>query len=96
MSVYALAQLTIHDRARYQRYVDRFLPTLAAFDGRVLANDESPTVLEGEWSFGKAVLLQFPDEASLIGWAQSEAYQAIVQDRLSASTGSVVMIHGLG
>lgn len=95
MAVYALAQLTIHDRARYQSYLDRFLPTLAPFNGRVLANDESPSILEGEWPHGKVVLLQFPDEAALMGWAQSEAYQAIVQDRLNAATGPVLMVHGL-
>lgn len=96
MAVYALAQLTIHDRDRYQKYVDQFLPTLAPYNGQVLANDEAPTVLEGEWPHRKLVLLQFPDEASLIGWAQSDAYQAIVTDRHESATGPVLLVHGLG
>ena len=96
MAVYALAQLTIHDHDRYQKYVAGFLPTLKPFNGKPLVNDEAPAVLEGEWSHSKVVLLEFPDEASLTGWAQSDAYQAIVQERLSAANGPVLMLHGLG
>ncbi|MBQ1070126.1 DUF1330 domain-containing protein, partial [Micromonospora sp. D75] len=49
MTVYALAQLTIHDRARYDRYAAAFPPVLARYGGRLLAADTSPRVVEGEW-----------------------------------------------
>jgi uncharacterized protein (DUF1330 family) len=35
VSVYALAQISIHDRARYDRYVSRFMGVLAGFDRRL-------------------------------------------------------------
>jgi uncharacterized protein (DUF1330 family) len=43
MTVYALAQISIHDRARYDRYVDRFMEVFQKFEGRLLAADEAPS-----------------------------------------------------
>lgn len=95
MTVYALAQLTIHDRPTYQRYVERFADTLPAFGGRLLAADEAPLVLEGEWKRDKAVLVQFPDEDAMRGWATSPAYREIVGDRVTATEGPILLLRGV-
>jgi len=39
VTVYAIAQLTIHDRARYQRYAAAFLPVLTKYGGQLLRGD---------------------------------------------------------
>lgn len=57
MITYVLAQLTIHDRARYDRYAAQFMGVLRGFQGRLLAADESPEVLEGSWPHQKVVLI---------------------------------------
>ena len=95
MTVYALAQLTIHDRPSYARYVARFADTLPPFGARLLAADEAPLVLEGEWKRDKAVLVEFPDEEAMRGWASSPAYREIVGDRVSATEGPILLIHGV-
>ena len=95
MTVYALAQLKIEDRAVYQRYVDRFLPVLAAYGGRLLAADETPEQIEGVWPFDKVILMVFPDRDSFRRWAGSDAYKAIARDRLAATSGPVLLIQGL-
>ena len=64
MSVYAIAQLWIHNPATYGRYVGRFMEVFKNYKGRVLAADESPVVLEGAWDGDKVVVVSFPDEAS--------------------------------
>lgn len=51
------------------------------FKGRLLAADESPVVLEGEWARDKVVLLWFPDGGSFREWAESPEYQEIARDR---------------
>jgi uncharacterized protein (DUF1330 family) len=95
MPVYALAQITIHDRERYDRYAARFAAVFARFEGRLLAADEAPAVLEGEWPHQKVILMAFPDRAALERWAHSPEYREIAQDRLAATTGTVLMVHGL-
>jgi len=95
VSVYAVAQLSIHDRARYDRYVSQFMRVLAGFEGRVLAADEAPTVLEGTWPHQKVVLLEFPDRRAFERWATSPEYTEISTDRLAATTGCVLLVAGL-
>ena len=53
MSVYAIAQLWIHDSATYGRYVNRFMDVFKNYNGRVLVADENPMLLEGAWDGDK-------------------------------------------
>ena len=46
MTIHALAQLTIRDRARYDRYHSPFMDVLERHNGRVLVADERPRVEE--------------------------------------------------
>ena len=95
MSVYALAQMSIHDRARYDRYASQFMRVLAGFEGRVLAADEAPAVLEGTWPHQKVVLLEFPDRGAFERWASSPEYTEIAKDRIAATTGCVLLLSGV-
>jgi uncharacterized protein (DUF1330 family) len=94
-TVYALAQLTIHDRARYREYVRRFPAVLARFGGRLLAADEAPVVMEGSWDRHKVVLLEFPSEQAFTAWSTSDAYREIAIDRIAATEGPVLLVHGI-
>ena len=95
MSVYALAQISIHDRARYDRYASQFMRVLAGFDGRLLAADEAPAVVEGTWPHQKVVLIRFPDRAAFERWASSPEYTEIAKDRIAATTGCVLLVSGI-
>jgi uncharacterized protein (DUF1330 family) len=95
MTRYVLAQLTIHDRARYDRYAAKFLGVLARFEGRLLAADESPDLLEGEWPHQKVVLIEFKDAAEAERWATSPEYRAIAVDREAATVATVLGVDGL-
>lgn len=94
--VYVVAQLTIHDRERYQRYTAGFMAILKQHGGRLLASDEAPEVMEGSWERDKVVLLSFADRSAYEAWASSEAYQRIAQDRIAASEGPVLLVQGIG
>ena len=94
MTVYAIAQLTITDRAAYNRYQARFMEVFARFKGRVLANDEAPHVVEGVWDRQKVVLLSFPDAAEFQAWAQSPEYEAIARDRKAGSSAVILLVKG--
>lgn len=94
MSVYVLAQLSIHDRDTYDRYASRFLDVLSRYDGHLLAADEAPTVLEGPWDHQKVVLLEFPGREEMEAWSGSTEYLDIAKDRLAATTGCVLLVAG--
>jgi uncharacterized protein (DUF1330 family) len=96
MTVYAIAQLTITDRAAYNRYQAKFMPVMKQFQGRVLAADENPLVVEGEWDREKVVLLSFPDEKAFREWVKSPEYLEIAKDRKAGSSAVVLLVKGIG
>ena len=93
--VYAIAQLRITDRATYNRYQSRFMGVMAKFQGRVLAADEKPQVVEGVWDREKVVLLSFPDEAAFREWVESPEYVEIARDRKAGSDAVVLLVKGI-
>lgn len=92
MTVYILSRLTIHDRAEYQKYEDKFDEVFSKFDGKLLSVDEEPLVLSGEWEATRSVILEFPSKKSAFAWMQSDEYQEISKDRNAGSTLSSIMV----
>lgn len=95
MTVYAIVQLNVHDRPTYDRYVARFMPVFEKFNGTVLAADDRPKILQGQSDTNRVVMLSFPDKASFFAWAGSPEYQEIAKDRISASSGLILLVEGL-
>ena len=91
MTVYAIAQLRFTDRAAYDRYQSRLMGVFAQYAGTILAADEAPAVIEGDWDREKVVLMSFPDESSFRAWANSPEYQEISVDRRAGSDAVVLL-----
>jgi uncharacterized protein (DUF1330 family) len=95
VTVYAIAQLRFIDRAAYDRYQARFMDVFRCHRGTLLAADESPEVVEGQWDRDKVVLMSFPDEAAFRSWSESPEYQEISKDRLAGADTVVLLAKGL-
>jgi uncharacterized protein (DUF1330 family) len=96
LTVYAIVQLKMTDRAAYDRYQARFFDVFKKFSGRLLSADENPAVLEGAWDRDKLVLMSFPDEAAFQAWANSPEYLEIAKDRKAGANGIVLLTKGFG
>jgi uncharacterized protein (DUF1330 family) len=94
MSVYAIVQLSIRDRPRYDRYSEALPAVLDQYGGRLLVADDEPRVLEGEWSGNRVVLLEFDDRAAFRAFAGSPEYQVIVGDRLASGDTVTTLVRG--
>jgi uncharacterized protein (DUF1330 family) len=95
VTVYAIAQLSIHDREAYDRYQAAFMPIFTRYGGQLLAADESPQPVEGEYTRDKVVLMAFPDREAFQAWADSPEYQEIAKDRRAGADTVTVLIRGL-
>lgn len=92
MRAYILAQINIHDRKEYELYLDGFDEIFARYHGMVLAVDEKPVVLEGEWPYRRTVLMSFRNEEDARNWYHSPEYQEIAKHRRKATVGNIVMV----
>lgn len=94
MAVYVIAQLRFIDRAAYDRYQARFLGVFRNYQGRLLAADEKPQLLEGKWDREKVVIMSFPDEVEARRFLDSPEYQDISKDRRAGADTLAVLVRG--
>jgi uncharacterized protein (DUF1330 family) len=94
MTVYAVVQLKMTDRAAYDRYQARFFEVFRKFQGRLLSADDNPAVVEGRWDGDRLVLMSFPDEPGFRAWADSAEYREISKDRKAGAQAVVLLAQG--
>lgn len=95
MSVYVIATIVIHDPVEYKNYVKAFRAMFGGYRGEVLAVDEAPEVLEGEWNYTRTALIRFEDEAEAKRWHESPEYQAAAMFRFKSATTNLIVAKGI-
>ena len=95
VTVYAIAALKFTNRDAYNRYQAAFMEVFQRYSGTLLAADEAPRVIEGDWDREKVVLMSFPDEADFREWAESPDYQRISEDRRAGADTVVVLLQAI-
>jgi uncharacterized protein (DUF1330 family) len=70
---------------------------MQAMDGAtIVAVDQKPQVIEGEWHGSQTVVLEFESVEAARAWYESEAYQKASKVRQAAADCNGVIISGLG
>ena len=92
MSCYFLAQIAIHDRDEYAKYEDGFDEIFRKYRGTVVAVDDHPLLLEGEWKHRRIVMIRFPSNEDAQRWYYSPEYQRLAQHRFRASDATVMLV----
>jgi len=94
MSVYVIVQAKIENRAMLDQYVAKVMPTIASHQGRVVAFDEEPEVIEGPIEHPRTVILEFPSMTAFRAWYDSPEYQEILPLRLKSTRGTLIVAKG--
>jgi len=89
-----MVNIRIKDEQEYQLYLDRAEDVFSRYKGSYLAVDNQPAIMEGDWDYSRAVLIQFESKADFEAWYRSADYQEILQYRLSASDCDGILIQG--
>ena len=85
MSVYVIAQAKIENRGLLDGYAAKVIPTIESHQGRVVAFDEEPEVVESPIEHSRAVILEFPSMTAFRAWYDSPEYQEILPLRLKST-----------
>lgn len=95
MTVYVINNMTIHDRVEYDRYLRGFMAVFRKFNGQVLAAQDKPDPLEGQWPYDRTIILSFPSREDMERWSQSPEYQEIARHRHAGTRSNVVVLEGI-
>src|SRR6478735_181157 len=91
MTCYVIGHIDITDPQRYMDYASAVMEQVQAVGGRVLAAGRARAV-EGPELPNQNVIIEFPDEETVMTWYRSETYQGVRPIRLAASSSSQIAL----
>ena len=92
MPVYFVVLEEIRDADAMIEYGQR--ARAAPSPGKVVAVDDAPKILEGDWHGQRAVIIEFEDEAAFRAWYDSPEYQEALKIRLAATDSRAALVQG--
>ncbi len=84
-SACAIGHITVKDAAKWAEYRSQVPATLAPWGAELLFRGTCSDVFAGTHTHTDTVVIRFPDVATMRGWYQSEAYQALIPLREQAA-----------
>jgi uncharacterized protein (DUF1330 family) len=95
MPAYVIANVDVHDPARYDEYRRGVPDSIAAHGGRYLARGGECQVMEGAWQPRRLVIVEFPTAAAARGWWESPEYASLKALRQATTNTELVILEGL-
>jgi uncharacterized protein (DUF1330 family) len=95
MAVYVVADIEVLDSAGYEEYRRQVPATIAAHGGRYLARGGATETLEGDWSFKRCVILEFPDMERFRAWWSSPEYVPLRELRERTTRSNLIVTQGV-
>ncbi len=94
MPAYVINDMEVTDPALLEEYKKLSPATVKQYGGRFLARGGPSSVLEGDWSPKRLVILEFPSLDQANAWASSAEYAPAKQIRQRASRSNIVVVDG--
>ncbi|MEW6242395.1 MAG: DUF1330 domain-containing protein [Chloroflexota bacterium] len=95
MSAYVIVDIKVNDPVQYEEYKKLAPPTIALYGGKYIARGGRTETLEGEWSPGRLVILQFDSIEQAKAWHNSPEYREARELRHKTATSNMVVIEGV-
>jgi len=85
MSACVIGHITVKNAEQWAQYRALVPATLAPWGAELLFRGQLAGVIAGQHAHTDTVVIRFPDLASINGWQQSAAYQALIPLRQQAA-----------
>ena len=94
-SAYILANVTVTNPTQYEDYRKFSSMAMQAHGAEVCVRGGAVTVLEGDWTPERVVLLKFPSKEAALSFYESAEYTRARQAREGAAIMRMVLIEGV-
>ena len=95
MSAYVIAMVDVTDQENFAKYAAAAPAATAKYGGKAIARDANAATLEGDFSPGRVVVLEFPTVEDAKSWYDSAEYQDARKFRLGAADFRMLLVDGL-
>lgn len=90
-----IAQIRLDDPEGYQKYIHKSEEVFKKYNGKYIAVDNNPLLLEGAWDYSRTVVIKFKTKNDFQDWYYSSEYQEILKHRLAASHSDAILVNTL-
>ena len=94
MKGYIIVDVTITDPVRYEEYKKLTPGSLKPFDGKFIVRGGAAETLEGQWTPGRIVIVEFPSPEKAKAWWSSDGYAPAKAIRQAASITKMILVEG--
>jgi len=95
MAAYVVVDIEVTDTVAFDEYRKAVPATIAKYGGRYIVRGGKSETLEGGWDPQRLVILEFPNVEAVKRWYGSDEYRPLLDVRLKASKGSLVLVEGV-
>lgn len=95
MAAYIVVEVDVRDRERYEDYKRLVPPTLAEYGGRFVVRGGAAETLEGDWSPGRIVIVEFPSAEQARAWWGSAEYAPAKALRQATAHTRMILVEGV-
>ena len=96
MSAYVIVDVEINNHEDYEEYKKLTPASIAAYDGSFIVRGGATEVLEGDWSLGRIVVLEFPNVERAKQWWSSAEYATAKSIRHRTAKTKMIVVEGVG
>ena len=94
MTAYLVLDFTVNDLRGFMPYVDAIPAFIARHGGRYVVQGAKPTVMEGDWSPERLVILEFPSRDAAQAFLADPDAQPLFALRHRTTTSRLVLVDG--
>jgi uncharacterized protein (DUF1330 family) len=95
MAAYVIVDVSIHDPAGYEDYKKLTPASLLPFQGKFIVRGGKTYTLEGDWTPGRVVVLEFPNATLARQWWASEEYAPAKAIRQQHADTNMILVEGV-
>ena len=95
MAAYVIVEIEVTEPEGYAEYRKLAPPIVAAWGGRYLARGGEVQVLEGDWTPGRLVILEFPSVEQANAWWNAPEYAEPKALRRRTTRSNLIVLDGV-
>jgi uncharacterized protein (DUF1330 family) len=95
MAAYVVVDITVQDPKTYEEYRRLAPPSIAQYGGRYIVRGGETSILEGDWSPARLVILEFPTVDAARAWWASPEYAEAKSLRQQCASADMIVVAGM-